>query len=95
MRAELLFRERIELSETEFVEMVAWLVRPPVKGSDHIFKYRLAFVSDGLCVVRYDNEAGKGDHKHIGKRELPYEFVDVETLRVDFRGDVKAWRDNR
>jgi hypothetical protein len=69
MRAELLSRERIELSETEFVEMIVWRVDPPVRGSVHLRKYRFAFVSDGICVVRYDNEAGKGDHKHIGKRE--------------------------
>lgn len=24
---------------------------------------------DGNCVLRYDNEAGKGDHKHIGDDE--------------------------
>ena len=94
MRAELLSRERIELSETEFVEMIMWRVDPPVRGSAHFYKYRLAYVSDDLCVVRYDNEAGKGDHKHIGKRELRYEFTDMETLRVDFWSDVKAWRDN-
>ena len=23
----------------------------------------LAFVADGICVLRYDNEVGKGDHQ--------------------------------
>lgn len=27
-------------------------------------KYSLARVADGACVLRYDNEAGKGDHRH-------------------------------
>ncbi len=29
------------------------------------------------CLVRYDNEAGKGDHKHIEDREQAYQFVDT------------------
>jgi hypothetical protein len=31
-------------------------------------------VVDGVCVLRYDNEAGKGDHKHIGTVETAYVF---------------------
>ena len=95
MAAQLLLRERFDLSETEFVEMVAWRVDPPVRASAHVYKYRLAFMSEGRCVLRYDNEAGKGDHRHVGKRELPYEFVDLATLQSDFWGDVEAWRGAR
>ncbi|MEK7075072.1 MAG: DUF6516 family protein, partial [Patescibacteria group bacterium] len=40
--------------------------------SEHPFKYRLAFVHDGKRIVGYDNERGKGDHKHLGKKEMPY-----------------------
>ena len=49
--------------------MVVWEVPKPKRGSAHSFKYRLALISDGVCMLRYDNEAGKGDHKHIGRRE--------------------------
>ena len=56
------------------------------------FKYRLALVADSVCVLRYDNEAGKGDHRHIGRVEELYKFVDPETLLVDFWNDVEAWR---
>ena len=31
------------------------------------------------CVVRYDNEKGKGDHKHVGTHESSYRFIDMET----------------
>jgi hypothetical protein len=95
MAAELLLRERFDLSETEFVEMAVWRVDPPVWASAHVYKYRLAFMSAGRCVLRYDNEAGKGDHKHIGKRERPYAFVDLTTLQSDFWSDVEAWRERR
>jgi len=38
--------------------------------------------------VRYDNEAGKGDHVHYGNEEHPYAFVSPEQLMADFLGDV-------
>ncbi len=45
----------------------------------------------GVCVVRYDNEAGKGDHRHIGRREEPYRFVDPDTLIHDFRAAIREY----
>ncbi len=39
-------------------------------------------------MVGYDNERGKGDHKHIRGRESRYRFVDVATLLDDFWSDV-------
>jgi hypothetical protein len=59
--------------------MVIWQIPSPVSGNGHSFKYRLAFVKDGICVLRYDNEAGKGDHRHKGKEEVSYEFVYTPT----------------
>jgi hypothetical protein len=92
VKAELLFRKREGLSETAFVEVVIWRVQNSVRGSRHSFKYSLALVSGGDCVLRYDNEAGKGDHKHVGGHEVPYRFVDLETLQADFWVDVESWR---
>jgi Family of unknown function (DUF6516) len=37
-------------------------------------------VAGGTRVMRYDNETGKGDHKHIGDQEVPYEFADLDRL---------------
>jgi hypothetical protein len=45
-----------------------------------------------VCVLRYDNEAGKGDHKHIGGEEIPYAFINAEKLLADFWADVRTWR---
>lgn len=72
------------------VEMVVWQVPLPVPPSEHAFKYRLVFVRAGKRIVGYDNERGKGDHKHIDAREVPYRFVDIETLMADFLRDVEA-----
>jgi hypothetical protein len=88
MRAELLIDERHVLDDATFVEIVVWQVPRSVRGSAHRFKYRLALVRDGRCVLRYDNEAGKGDHRHIGGAQERYTFSDTDQLLTDFWRDV-------
>jgi hypothetical protein len=92
MAAELLIDERHVLDARAFLEIVVWRVSRPVRGSAHPFKYRLALVIDEICVLRYDNEAGKGDHRHIRNKELRYSFVDTDTLLADFWRDVEELR---
>ncbi len=69
--------------------MVVWRVPLPVPPSQHGFKYRLVFVRHGRRVVGYDNERGKGDHRHIGEQESGYRFIDIDTLVSDFLRDVE------
>jgi hypothetical protein len=92
MNAELLLNERRILSESVFVEMVVWHLPRSHKNSARTVKYRLALVVEGLCVLRYDNEAGKGDHKHVGNEEMDYAFTTIEVLLDDFWKDVDNWR---
>ena len=89
MKAKALIDTRIVYAENAFAELVLWQLPHPLAGSTHRFKYRLAYVVAGECVIRYDNEAGKGDHRHIGNRESSYAFVDVETLLGDFQRDIR------
>ena len=91
MKAELLMRERRVLS-TGFIEVVIWRLSDPLRGSDHELKYRLAYVVDGRCVLRYDNEAGKGDHRHVGDTETLYAFVSIDQLLDDFLSEVTRWK---
>jgi hypothetical protein len=93
MKAELIVRTRQNLTDRAFIEMVAWKVPVRVPGSPHDIKYRLALMSDSICVLRYDNERGKGDHKHVDEGEVPYRFIDFETLVADFMNDVRRWLD--
>ena len=95
MKAEALTQERHVLAEDAFAEVVVWRVRRSVKGSTHQFKYRLALVVAGECVLRYDNETGKGDHRHVGDVETSYSFRSYERLLADFWADVDAWRRQR
>ena len=90
MKAEVVIRERRILS-TGFIEVVVWRLSKPSSGSVHDFKYRLAYVVDGRCVLRYDNESGKGDHKHVGDRETHYRFLSIDPLLDDFLSDVASW----
>ncbi len=56
----------------------------------HGIKYRCYHGNaSGQCLVRYDNETGKGDHRHIGDREEFYHFKDVEKLMEDFINDIQ------
>lgn len=92
MNATLLLNERHVISEEAFVEMVVWRLPTPLSGSSHDFKYRLALVVDNRCVLRYDNESGKGDHRHVGEEEMPYSFTTPRALLDAFWSDVERWR---
>ncbi|MGH8521362.1 MAG: toxin-antitoxin system TumE family protein [Gammaproteobacteria bacterium] len=93
MRATELFKRRVIVAENAFAEIVAWKLPHPLPGSTHAYKYRLALIADGRCVLRYDNEMGKGDHRHRGSGEEPYGFSTIERLVADFFDDVTRWRD--
>ena len=58
-----LLRERTAFSETAFAELVLWQAPTPVAGSAHEFKYRLAYVVDDICVVRYDSEGRRNQYR--------------------------------
>lgn len=89
MKAKLIEKSRNNLSDTAFYEVVLWELPDPVPGSAHRFKYRLAVVSNGECILRYDNERGKGDHRHINGREEAVEFTTLEALYDAFLSDME------
>jgi hypothetical protein len=43
----------------------------------------------------YDNERGKGDHRHYQGAETAYGFTSVERLVADFWADVRALQGGR
>lgn len=96
MRALELVRARVAYADDAFTELVLWKLAKPLAGSAHVYKYRLAYVVNGVCVLRYDNEAGKGDHRHVGATQRPYAFSTPEQLIADFQRDIARWnRENR
>lgn len=94
MKARQLFRYKSRQGEL-VIEMVVWQLPATSAERPHGLKYRLHCSRGGNCVVRYDNEAGKGDHIHCGEQESPYRFDSVEKLVADFRADcarLAGWR---
>jgi len=89
MKAELIEKSRTVINDSTFFEVVLWHLPTPVSGSGHPFKYRLALVMNGECVLRYDNERGKGDHRHIGGIEELITFTSLEALYDAFQADMK------
>ena len=91
MEAVALVLRRVVLAEDAFAEVAIWRVDEPVSPARHHFKYRLAYVVAGECVLRYDNERGKGDHRHVGTVETAYRFSTAEELMADFAADIGRW----
>lgn len=91
--AELITRFKDVTAEGGVIELVVWRVPQPVPPSTHAFKYCAAYSLGGVRLVGFDNERGKGDHCHVGGRELAYAFVSVEQLVEDFIAAVEAARE--
>ena len=89
MNARKLF-ERRQTFRSGLIEMVIWQLPQADAERPHGLKYRLVYIRDRQRIVGYDNERGKGDHKHLGGREEPYTFVSVRTLLDDFWPDVRS-----
>ena len=91
MDARLIKDERVPLAENAFVRIRIWDVPEPVDPSTHYYKYSLAYVVNQICVIRFDNERGKGDHIHFGDIERNYAFTTYQQLLNDFWREVRAW----
>lgn len=89
MSALLIEKSRTNIRAGAFYETVIWLLPEPVLGSQHNYKYRLALVINEKCVLRSDNERGKGDHRHIDDREETIEFKGMESIVLAFYADME------
>ena len=94
-RAQLLLSYKARQGELT-IEMVLWQLPETSPDRPHGLKYRLYLGQGGKTLVRYDNEAGKGDHRHVGADETEemYAFVSIERLLEDFLSECEAfgWR---
>jgi len=89
MKATELLRRRVSFSEIAFAELVLWQLPAPLPGSAYSAKYRLASVVNGVCVLRYDDESGKGDHRHFRAKVSRYSFDGVDKLLAAFQRDIE------
>ena len=84
-----MLHEKIVRDDGAIVELVIWQLPRATRERPHALKYRLYFGRGRKCLVRYDNETGKGDHRHVRGKETPYRFVSLARLRRDFEADMK------
>ena len=92
-KADKLLDERQAYDDGSIMVLRLWRVPSPVPPAKHSFKYALFYGRPGERLVLFDNERGKGDHKHIREVESPYEFVTPEQLVADFLAAVRAARE--
>ncbi|MEW8139154.1 MAG: DUF6516 family protein [Candidatus Thiodiazotropha endolucinida] len=100
MAAYLLFRDKYIYSDGALREMVIWRLPSPDPERPHGLKYRLYYGQSGQYLVRYDNERGKGDHRHYENvqgyvTEEKYVWVSVKQLIADFKADIERLRGER
>lgn len=92
MPAKLLFRDKYIYADGAIREMVIWKLPEPDYERPHGLKYRLFYGYPNQNLVRYDNERGKGDHRHEGEQEARYTFISVDQLIQDFKTDIERLR---
>ena len=92
MSATLIFRDKYIYADGAIREMVIWQLPEPDSERSHGLKYRLFYGYPNQCLIRYDNERGKGDHRHIEDNEEIYQFETVEKLVADFESDIARLR---
>ena len=92
MKAALLARTKEVRDDGSIIEIVIWELSEPLAPCTHRYKYRLFYGAEGVSRVRYDNERGKGDHRHIGDAQHEYVFTTVDRLLDEFERDVANWR---
>jgi hypothetical protein len=90
VKAVLIYRDKAVLEDGLIVDMKIWRLPARTTERPHALKYSLFLGKAGDRIVAYDNERGKGDHRHYRGREEAYGFTTVEALIADFLADVAA-----
>ena len=92
MKAVRIFYDKTVLPDGAIVRMTIWQLPRSTQERPHGLKFTLFYGGPDGRIVGYDNESGKGDHKHIRDVETRYKFIDVETMVADFLADVERIR---
>lgn len=91
-KATLIFHEKLVFPDHAIMQGVIWRLPGATPERPHSLKYRLYYGKNGQRIIGYDNERGKGDHRHYRDLEEDYLFTTVEQLIADFLADVRRER---
>jgi hypothetical protein len=89
MVARLVENQKLTLDDGSIIQIRIWRLPGVTVERPHGLKYSLFYGRPGERIIGYDNEAGKGDHRHYRGREENYRFTTFEALILDFMNDVK------
>lgn len=94
--AEKVFEYKEIKDNCDIIQIRVWKVEKSEKQPEGV-SYTMAYIRNGERIVGYDNFEGhlfegSSHHKHIGKRILPYEYVDYWKAIGDFYADVEKER---
>ena len=78
------------LANGAIIQIKIWRLPQVTPERRHGLKYSLFYGRPGERIIGYDNETGKGDHRHYRDREEEYAFVSLERLIADFEADVRG-----
>lgn len=87
--ATLIESQKFVLDNGAVVQIRIWRLPKPTAERVHGLIYSLFYGRAGERIIGYDNEAGKGDHRHYRDHEELYSFTTFETLLSDFWRDVR------
>jgi hypothetical protein len=87
--ATLIRHRKLDLNDGAIIEIKIWRLPFSTIERPHGLKYSLFYGRKGERIIGYDNEAGKGDHRHYRTKEEKCQFISLEQLILDFELDVK------
>ena len=90
MKARLIVHRKERNEYGHITELKAWIV-PVTEHTQHGLKYSVVYIVNDVRVIGYDNERGKGDHRHFAGVEMPYTFSSMAQLVSDFNTDVTRY----
>ena len=91
-KAILIHHEKLVFPDGAILESKIWKIPESSSERPHGLKYGLVYIIKGVRIIGYDNERGKGDHRHYRDHEEAYIFQSVEQLMKDFLADIKRER---
>ena len=92
IKAKKVFDDYKEFPNGDIRQGIIWRF-PKTKKQPLGIKYRFAFIYNGKCILRYDNEVTKDHHKHIYNKEIKIKFTNIESLFNKFIKEVKQLRE--
>jgi hypothetical protein len=90
--ATLIYHDKGYFPDGGVIEMTIWRLPAANDERPHGLKYSLFYGKGSRRIVGYDNERGKGDHRHLGDSEERYRFSTIDRMMLDFIADVRRAR---